>query len=113
MAKSRANFFDFMMDSSVAATSTAMTLWHRVPMLGSLTSEHQAETTRMVDEKSAAFVEGMFAANKEMMRAFTAAATGQFAALLDAPVTIATAGLKPAYRTVNANARRLNRKAGS
>jgi hypothetical protein len=115
MRKSRGSVFDLAMDSTVAATSTAMTLWHRLPMFGftSLASnvERQAEATRMVDEKGTAFVEGMFAANMEAVRVMTAAAAGQFESLLHAPFTIATAGLKPAYRTVNANARRLNRKA--
>lgn len=113
MRKSRGSWFDLAMDSNVAATSTAMTLWHRLPMLGfgSLTNEHQAETARMVDEKGAAFFEGMLAANLEAFRVMTAAATGQVEALMHAPFTIATAGLKPAFRTVNANAKRLNRRA--
>jgi hypothetical protein len=74
-------------------------------------AERQAEATRMVDEKTAAFVEGCIAANMEAIRTFSAAALGQFAPLLIAPMTIASAGLRPAYRTVNANARRLNRRA--
>ena len=64
-----------------------------------------------VDEKSAAFVDGCIAANIEMLRVFSAAAFGQFAPLFNAHVTITTAGLQPAFKTVNANARRLNRKA--
>ena len=65
----------------------------------------------MVDEKAAAFVEGCIAANMEVIRAFSAAAMGQFASLAHAPMAIANAGLQPAFRTVNANARRLNRRA--
>lgn len=65
----------------------------------------------MVDEKSAAFLEGVLAANMEAVRVMTAAAAGQVEALMNAPFTIATAGLKPAFRTVNANAKRLNRRA--
>jgi hypothetical protein len=99
----------------VAATSAAMTLWHRLPMFGLASivtvAERQAETTRMVDEKAAAFFEGCVAANMEAIRMFSAAAMGQFAPLLNAPMTIASAGLKPAFRTVNANAKRLNRRA--
>ncbi len=102
-------------DSMVAATSTAMTLWHRLPMFGiaslATAAERQAEATRMVDEKAAAFVEGCIAANMEAIRAFSAAAMGQFASLAHAPMAIANAGLQPAFRTVNANARRLNRRA--
>ena len=102
-------------DSMVAATSVAMTLWHRLPMFGFVSlatvAERQREATRMVDEKTAAFIEGCFAANMETVRMFSAAAMGQFAPLLNAPISIARAGLKPAFRTVNANAKRLNRRA--
>jgi hypothetical protein len=101
-------------DSIMAATSAAMTLWHRMPMFGAsftTAAERQKEVTRMVDEKAAAFIEGFVAANMEAVRTFSAAAMGQYAPLWNAPMTIASAGLKPAFRTVNANARRLNRRA--
>lgn len=102
-------------DSMVAATSAAMTLWHRLPMFGfaSLTTaaERQSEATRMVDEQTAAYIEGCVAANMEVVRMFSAASMGQFAPLLNAPMAIASAGLRPACRTVNANAKRLNRRA--
>jgi hypothetical protein len=65
----------------------------------------------MVDEKSAAFIEGCVAANIEAVRMFSAAAMGEFASLASAPITIASASLKPAFRTVNANSKRLNRRA--
>jgi hypothetical protein len=110
--KSRGSLIGLAAESSAAAASTAMTLWHRLPMFGmTSTAENRAEMTRMVDEKSAAFVDGCIAANMEMLRVFSAAAMGQFAPLLNAPVTLANAGLRPAFRTVNANARRLNRRA--
>ena len=102
-------------DSIMAATSAAMTLWHRMPMFGfasfATAAERQSEVTRMVDEKAAAFIEGFVAANMEAVRTFSAAAMGQYAPLWNAPMTIASAGLKPAFRRVNANARRLNRRA--
>jgi hypothetical protein len=102
-------------DSAVAAVSAAMTLWHRLPMFGlasvATAAERQREATRMVDEKSAAFIEGCVAANMEVVRLFSAAAMGQFGPLWNAPMAIASAGLKPAFRTVNANAKRLNQKA--
>ena len=113
MRKSRGTAFDLAMDSTVAATSAAMTLWHRVPMFGLVslmtTAERQAEGARMVDEKAAAVIEGSMNASMEMLRAWSAATMGNFAPLLSAPVAIANAGLKPAFRTVNANAKRLNR----
>lgn len=114
MRRSRGSFVDLAMDSAVAATSASMTLWHRLPMFGVATlataAERQAEATRMMDEKSAAFIEGCIAAHMETVRMFSAAAMGQFASLANAPFSIASAGLKPAFRTVNANARRLNRR---
>ena len=113
MRKSRGSAFELAFDSSEAAASTAMTLWHRLPMFASFTSsvEQRTEGTRMLEEKSTAFVDGCLAANTEVFRLFIAAATGQFAPLCTAPFTIASAGLTPAFRTVNANARRLSRKA--
>jgi hypothetical protein len=110
--KSRGSLIDLAAQSSAAAASTAMTLWHRLPMFGmASTAENRAEMTRMVDEKSSAFAEGCVAANMEMFRLLSSAAVGHFAPLFNAHVTIATAGLQPAFKTVNANARRLNRKA--
>jgi hypothetical protein len=112
MRKSKDSVLDLLMNSGEAATSTAMTLWHRLPMFGMVsTAERRTEMTRMVDEKSDAMMEGFLAANMEVFRLFSAAAMGQFAPLFNAHVTIATAGLQPAFKTVNANARRLNRKA--
>jgi len=111
-ARSRGSLLHLTAESSVAAASTAMTLWHRLPLFAmASTAQNRAEMARMVDEKSAAFVNGCIAANSEMLRLFGAAAMGQFAPLLNAPVTLASAGLKPAFKTVKANAHRLNRKA--
>ena len=113
--RKRRSAFDFAADSMVAGTSAAMTLWHRLPMLGiasfATTAERQAEATRMVDEKTAAFIEGCVGASMEAYRAFNTAAMGEFGALMNAPIAIANAGLKPAFRRVNANAKRLNRRA--
>jgi hypothetical protein len=115
MRRSRGSFFDLAMDGALAATSMSMTLWHRLPMFGfaSLSSmaERQAEATRMVDEKAAAFIEGCIAANMEAVRMIGAAAMGQLPPLTNAPLSIANAGLKPAFRKVDANAKRLNRRA--
>jgi hypothetical protein len=115
MRKARGTPFDLAMDSAVAATSTAMTLWHRLPMFGfaslMTTAERQAEGARMVDEKAAAVIEGSLDAGMELVRAWSAAAMGNFAPLFGAPLAITNAGLRPAFRTVNANAKRLNRRA--
>ena len=106
---------DLGMDNMPAATAVAMTLWHRLPMLAfaplATAAERQAEAARMVNEKAAAFVAGCAAANLELMRIGSAAALGQFGPLRDAPATVARASLKPAFRKVKANAKRLNRRA--
>jgi hypothetical protein len=90
-----------------------MTLWHRLPMLGITSAaslaERQTECARMVDEKAAAMIEGGIAASMEMYRAFNGALMGQFGALMNAPLAITNASLRPAFRRVNANARRLSR----
>jgi len=105
------------MDSMAAATAATMTLWHRLPMFGlaslATVAERQAETTRMVNEKTTAFVAGCVAANMEVMRIWSAAAMGRLGPARSAPVAIAQASLKPAFRKVKANAKRLNRKAVS
>ena len=115
MRKSRGTPVELAMDSEAAATSTAMTLWHRLPMFGfastMTTAERQAEGARMVDEKAAALIEGSLDAGMEAVRAWSAAAMGNFAPLLNAPLAIASAGMRPAFRTVNANAKRLNLRA--
>jgi hypothetical protein len=67
----------------------------------------------MVQEKAAAFATGCAAANVELMRIGAAAALGRFGPMQDAPAAIARASLQPAFRKVNANARRLNRRAVS
>lgn len=112
---SRRRGSDLGTDSMVAATSAAMTLWHRLPMFGlaslATAAQRQSEATRMVDEKAAAFIEGCVAANMEAVRMFSAAAMGEFAPLWNAPMAITSAGLRPAFRAVNANAKRLNRRA--
>jgi hypothetical protein len=118
MTKSaRRTLTDFTADAAFAGAATAMTLWYRLPMFAfsSLTSmtQRQAEATRMVDEKAAAMVEGTLMAGMEMIRLAGAVATGRMSAdeMGAAPVAIAAAGLRPAFRTVRANAKRLNRQA--
>lgn len=108
---------DFTTDAAFAGAATAMTLWYRLPMFGftSLSSltQRQAEAALMIDEKTAAIVEGTLMAGMEMMRLAGAVATGRMRPdeLGTAHVAIAAAGLKPAFRTVRANAKRLNRQA--
>ena len=76
-------------------------------------AERQTEAARMLNEKVAAFAAGCLAANLETARICAAAAFGQFGPARNAPVTIARAAVKPAFRKVKANAKRLNRRAVS
>jgi hypothetical protein len=117
---SKASYRDirnFATDTMFAGAAAAMTLWYRLPLFGfaSLMSaaERQAEAFRMVDEKAAAMVEGALLANLEVARLVGAVATGQMRPhdLGVAPIRVAAAGLKPAFRRVNANAKRLTRRA--
>ena len=108
---------DFIADTAFAGVATTMTLWYRLPMFA-LTSlmppaARRAEAMHMVDEKAAAVAEGAFAANMEALRIVGAAMTGRISPrdLGAAPVAIAAAGLRPGYRRVRANARRLNNRA--
>lgn len=116
MAKrTRRALTNFAADSVLAGAAAAMTLWYRLPMLAFASlvplAKRQAEATRMVDEKAAAMVEGALLANMEMVRIAGAAAMGRPQDLGAASIAIAAAGMRPAFRTVRANARRLNRAA--
>jgi hypothetical protein len=113
--KQRYSAFDFAANIGLASMHTGITLWHRLPMLAAASgggSGHAPEMTRMVSEKTSAMIEGMFDAQKEMMRLCAAAATGrlEFTDVAEAAGSIAEAGLKPAFRRVKANSRRLSRK---
>jgi hypothetical protein len=97
-------------DLGAAVLDTSITLWWRWPILltGALPSRNSAELARMLLEKSAAVTAGMIAAQTEAMRVAAAALVGK---QTENPTTaIAAAALKPALRTVKANAKRLRRK---
>jgi hypothetical protein len=67
----------------------------------------------MVHEKIAAAIEGALNARNETFRLLMAAATGKlhFVEMPHAPAAIIKASLRPAFRTVQANSRRLSRGA--
>ncbi len=73
---------------------------------------HVDECSRMVSEKLNAYCEGMFAAHRMAVQLTIEAATGRmpFCDYPNAGVEITTAGLRPAFRTVKANSRRLSRR---
>ena len=96
-----------------ASLHTSLTLWHRLPMLAVTGKARDVpELNRMVSEKAAAMVDGAFAAQKEMLRLAGKAMTGalSFQDVADMPASVASAGLRPAFRTVKANSRRLSRR---
>ena len=93
-----------------AMIDTSITLWWRWPMLmaAGLPTRNSAELSRMVAEKSAAMTAGAIAAQTEALKIAAAAMTGKRTE--NAPVVLAGAAIKPALRTVKANAKRLPRK---
>ena len=99
----------------LAGLHTGVTLWYRLPMFAAClasSGKTQPEMGRMISEKAAAMIEGAFDAQIETMRIAGAAATGRlpFADLAGAAANIAAAGLRPAFRRVKANSRRLQRQ---
>lgn len=99
----------------MAGLHTYMTLWYRLPMFAAAcgsAGKSQPEFGRMVSEKTSAMIEGAWDAQREAMRFMGDAAAGRLQAsdLADAAANIAAAGLRPAFRTVKANSRRLQRR---
>lgn len=115
--RKRGDLMNFAVDAAFAGAAAATTLWYRLPMFAWTSvvpmAQRQAEAARMVDEKSAAIVEGALLANLELVRIAGAAVTGRMRPqdLGSVPLALAAAGMRPAFRTVHANARRLNRRA--
>src|SRR5262245_53518185 len=104
-------------DATMAGAAACVTVWHRLPLLALSSwradAERRIEMARMVDEKLAAMVEGSVRVNIEAMRIAGAAAAGRLRMhhFPGAAASIAAAGLRPSFRRVNANAKRLNRRA--
>jgi hypothetical protein len=107
----------FPIDAVFAGAAAYVTVWHRLPLiaLSSLyeEAERRTEIGRMFDEKFAAMIDGAIRANLEAMRLGSLAATGRLNSqdLANAPVSIMAAGIRPSFRRVRGNARRLNRRA--
>jgi hypothetical protein len=101
-------------DWAFSGTYAAATMWHRLSLFGaagvmSLT-ERQAESARMISEKMAAAYEGGWKAGLEATRTMWGMALGGKPAA-GAPMLIADAALRPAFRKAKANSRRLKRRA--
>jgi hypothetical protein len=99
-----------MADLGAAAIDASITLWWRWPILLSagLPTKDKAELSRMVSEKAGAAAAGMIAAQTEMVRITAKSFTGKRTP--HASTTVAAAALRPALRTVKANANRLRKK---
>ena len=102
--------FQFAADLTAAALDTSITLWWRWPIFLSagMPSRDTAELNRMVAEKASAAASGMVAAQTETLRIAAKTFTGKKTP--HASTAVAAAALKPAFRTVKANARRLRKK---
>ena len=109
MAK-RQTPFELAADLGTAVFDTSITLWWRWPILitAGMTTRDNAELSRMVSEKVAAAAVGTVAAQAETMRIAARGLTGKKTP--HASTAVMAAALKPALRTVKANAKRLRKK---
>jgi len=113
MPRRKSNSSRLAAEFGLAGIHTAMTLWYRLPMLAaSYGVASQPELGRMIGEKTAAAIEGVWDAHVEACRLTGDALTGrlQFNDIAGAAAQIAAAGLRPAFRRVKANSRRLSRQ---
>ena len=100
---------------ALAAPHVAITLACRWPMLlcGPMPSAAtRREMTRMVTEKAGAAVAGALDGQKLLLRLGAVALAGKLKPddLASAPAAITAASLKPAFRRVRTNSKRLSRR---
>ncbi len=115
MARRKATSGELAAELGLAGMHTFMTLWHRLPDIAASyanAGRTQPEYGRMISEKTAAVLEGSWDAQVEAMRIAAEAATGRlaFTDMAAIPARIAAAGLRPGFRRVKANSRRLGRR---
>jgi hypothetical protein len=109
--------FDLAFGFSMAGIHAGFTLWHRLPMLAAACTpqgktHHENELSRMVSEKTSAFLDGVLDAQREIARLSVEAITGRLA-FEDMPhvaASVGLAGMQPAFQTVKANSLRLNHR---
>jgi hypothetical protein len=112
MTSRRRSALDIFTSFGLAGFHTSVTLWYRLSMMAAAPSPEQgAEIERMISEKATAMFEGGLSAQAEAMRLAGAAVSGRLqpSDFEIAPVSIAAAGLRPAFRLVRSNSRRLRR----
>jgi hypothetical protein len=97
-------------DLGAAVLDTSITLWWRWPIFlaAGMASRDSAELNRMVSEKVAAATSGAVAAQAKTLQIASRAITGKKTP--HATTAVVAAALKPALRTVQANAKRLSKK---
>jgi hypothetical protein len=115
MTKKSFSPFDLAGSLSLAGLHTGLTLWHRLPMMAvnlADASLHRPEMNRMVSEKIVAMMQGAFEAQMELIRLTSRVMTGSLGSkqIMEMPAAIAGAALRPAFRKVKANSRRLGRR---
>jgi hypothetical protein len=105
--------FQLAADLGAAVLDTSITLWWRWPIFlaAGMSPRSSAELNRMVSEKVAAATSGTLAAQTETMRIASKAILGK--KTRHAATAVVAAALKPALRTVKANAKRLSKKRSS
>ncbi len=116
MAKRRRNMLDLAGGLGLASLHTGITLYYRLPILAASLSasgkkQHARELNRMVGEKAGAMIDGAFDANTEILRLATDTIRRPFdlAAMTRTYASIVDAALRPAFRRVKANSRRLSK----
>ena len=116
MAKRRRNTIDLAAGLGLASLHTGITLFYRLPMLAASFSasgkeRHARELNRMAGEKAGAMIEGAFDAQKEILRLAANVMRRPFdlAAMTQNSASIVDAALRPAFRRVKANSRRLSK----
>jgi hypothetical protein len=117
MASQHPTGFDLALGFGMAGIHAGFTLWHRLPMLAAACTpqgktSHENEVSRMVSEKTSAFLDGVLEAQREIVRLSVEVITGRLA-FEDMPhvaASVGLAGMQPAFQTVKANSRRLNQR---
>ena len=116
MAKRSRNGFDLAAGLGLASLHAGITLFYRLPMLAASFNahgkeRHARELNRMVGEKAGAMIDGAFDAQKEILRLAAKAMRRplELSAVTQTSASIVNAALRPAFRRVKANSRRLSK----
>ena len=114
MAKRRRNTFDLAAGLGLASLHTGITLFYRLPMLAasfSASGKERHARELMVGEKASTMFDCVLDANKEFLRiaADTLMRPFDLVAMTQNSASIVDAALRPAFRRVKANSRRLSK----